>query len=581
MAMASRPNGQNPSKGFRALSIPALCAVGGLVLLSTVLVIASSTTRPSNPDSLKIWREHHERCLATPDGSYQYDRFRAIKGRITDPDGKPVAGAMVRCSRMEDLSRLARIGDLSDSKWVVPIHAEMRAASDGRYSFPHLSVGAYTFFYSAPGLSPAIKDLIVVQDGLGAVLDVTLERPLTLRVRPNVGFDPRSRLRLVPSRWWPELPAADTDPTTGVAEFTDLGGPFRQGLIVAASGRDAWRVVGRYDLNDSEEAAIGPSPPASILDLGEAARLEPWGDPTSPEFRSFYAAMSPIALLWGDPTGEAPFVAAMADFVANAREDGVGSARGFGPQPFLPLLIESRAGIVRLGWAGDSSEFAFPDLPAGPYRVRTLDLFGKPTFDRGVSVAAGATAKLSEGIWTKPDFAETDSREIMGFVRWEGGLPAAKAVVFVQHRGNFRLYLRRVEADENGFFRVADVPGDEAYFAFAVPPGEEMAARQFTYFKVLSTQREVWCDLTLHGHRVVGQFAGIGPGVPLQLVRTNSGGDRNILEFQADATGRFSIANVPHGRYRVQSTSGEGVAAIRSLPLEVVEGRPEENVRWP
>ncbi len=485
-----------------------LALFASLMLATTALVVASITSETKNPNSLRIWREHHERCLTTPDGSYQYDRFRAIKGRITDPDGKPVTGAMVRCSRVMDLSQLAKIGDLSDSKWVVPIHAEMRAASDGRYSFPHLPLGAYTFFYSAPGLGPAVKDLIVVQDGLGAVLDITLEQPRTLRVHPDAGFDPRSRLSLVPYRWWPELPAADIDPATGKAEFADLGGPFRQGLIVATSGSNAWRVVGRYDLNDSEEAAIGPSPPASILDLGEAARLEPWGDFTSPEFRSFYAAMSPIALLWGDPTGDGPFVAAMADFVAKVQGDGVGSARGFGPHPFLPLLIESRAGIVRLGWASDSSEFTFPNLSVGPHRVRSLDLFGKPTFDRGFYVAAGATAKLAEGIWTKPDFAEANSREIMGFVRWEGGLPASRAVVFVQHRGNFRLYLRRVEADENGFFRVSDVPGDEMYFAFAVPPGEDMAARQFTYFKALSTQREVWCDLTLHGHRVVGQLAG-------------------------------------------------------------------------
>ena len=557
-----------------------VAAVAGLALGSAVIV-AASFARPPESGVEETWRRHRDQIRLIPEETYRKDRFRAIRGRVTDDDGKPLADATVRCSRVTDLVGLAKVGDLSDAGWAVPIFAEVRSDSDGRYNFPHLPVGAYTFFYSTPGLASAIKDLIVVQDGLGAVLDVTLELPRTLRVHAIAGFDSRSRLRLVPHRWWPELPTVDTDPATGGAEFPDLGGPFRQGLIVAASGRDEWRVVGRYDLDESEDAAIGPSPPASVLDLGEAARLEPWGDSTSPEFRSFYAAISPIALLWGDPKGDGPFVAAMADFAAKARGDGVGSARGFGPQPFLPLLIESRAGFVRLGWAGDSSEFTFPNLSVGPYRVRTLDLFGKPTFDRGFSVAAGVTAKLSEGIWTKPDLAEADSREIMGFVRWEGGLPAAKAVVFVQHRDNFRLYVRRVEADENGFFRVSDVPGDEAYFAFAVPPGEEMAARQFVYFKALSTQREVWRDLTLHGHRVVGQLAGVGPAVPLQLVRVDSGGDRNILEFRADAKGRFSIANVPHGRYRVQSTPGEGVAGIRSLPLEVVEGRPEEDVRWP
>ena len=62
---------------------------------------------------------------------------------------------------------------------------QVSTSEDGTYEFAHLPVGARTFFYSAPGrdLAPAIKDLIVVQDGLGAQLDVTLKRPTALRIQ--------------------------------------------------------------------------------------------------------------------------------------------------------------------------------------------------------------------------------------------------------------------------------------------------------------------------------------------------------------------------------------------------------------
>ena len=566
-----------PSNESRTFPLRALLAVAGLTLTSTVLVVASSSTRTTNSESLAIWREHRDRCDAASGKSYKYDRFRAIKGRVADFEGTPVAAAEVRCSRVEDLVRLGRVGVMSDEMWAGPVFAATRTDSEGRYDFPHLPVGAYTFFYATPGLAPAIKDMIVVQDGLGAVIDVTLERSRKLRVQAST----ESRLRLVPYRWWPELPEADVDLTTGLAEFVGLGGPFRRGLIVAVGKGNAWRVVGRFDLDTSELAVTGLSRPASMLDLSEAAGFGTWGDPASSEYRAFHAALSPIALLWADANGDAAFRIAMADFLSSKRGVGVGSARGFGPQPFLPVLIESRMGFIRIGWTSEASEFEFLDLPAGPYRVRALDLFGKPTFSRGVYVAAGTPAKLSNGSWTKPDIDGADTREIMGFVRWEGGMPAAKAQVFVQHSGDFRLYLKRVEADENGYFRVPEVPVDQPYFAFAVPAGEKASVREFVYFDVPSSRREVWRDLTLNGHRVIGQIAGINPEIPLQLVRTNQGIDRLSLEFSADALGRFSIANVPHGRYSVQSKPGEGFAKLRSLPFEVVEGRLEVTVRWP
>ena len=168
---------------------------------------------------------------------------------------------------------------------------------------------------------------------------------------------------------------------------------------------------------------------------------------------------------------------------------GQGILRGFAPHPFLPVLVESRTGGSWLTWTIDASEYEVSGLPAGAYRVRALDLFGRLTFASGAMVRDGSTIEPAR-LWTKLDLDEPDSRQVMGFVRWENGAPAVKAAVFMQNTYNFRKYMRRVETDEQGYFRFMDVPGDEPYFTFAVPAGETNAVRTFEYFGMGSLQRE-------------------------------------------------------------------------------------------
>ena len=567
-------------------SLWGLAAVSVLVFSIGVVLAATSLTQRSSESAVKqAWQRHRDESRATPEEAYRQDRFRAIQGRITNTLGEPIIGAIVRCSRVDRMLDLARLGALTNSKWYVPIEATAVAGADGTYSFPHLPVGAYSFFYSAPGAAPASKDLIVVQDGLGADLAVKLERPGVLRV----GFDAPAKaprvLTLVPHRWWPELPTAVIAKGEKSASFSGLGGPLRRGLIVASQDETdtTWRVVGRFDLDVSNESKLSRSaPPASIFDLPEAAGLGSWSGFSQPAERVFYAAISPIALLWPRAPGRLGFPESHGRLSGvRIAETPAREARGFGPQAFLPVLADSPEGGTWFGWASDASEFEFMGLPAGPYRVRALDVFGKPTFARGIHIRPGSTAKLSEGPWTKPEIDEPDAREIMGTVRWESGAPVARAVVFVQHAGNFRLFLRRIESDENGFFRVGGVPGDALYFAFAIPSGDDEAMREFGYFSIGTLKREAWRDLTVHPHRVVGQLNNITAEIPLQLIEQAPTGDRVVWSFRTDPSGRFTIANVPHGRYCVQTSAGEGVGFARSLTLEIGDGRPDENVRWP
>ena len=247
-----------------------------------------------------------------------------------------------------------------------------------------------------------------MQDGLGANLDVALERPAALRIKfapasvrsvvfSTPGLKPKAnpplptRLYLVPHRWWPALPAAAVTKGQSSFEFGGLGGPFLRGLI-AASGpddSDQLRVVGRYDLGESAEAVItGVAMAASPSDLPEAAGIIPWSFPARASQRLFYAAMSPIAMFWPAVGDDQPlrFVQSSYPFspiVLELPSEGTGAVRGFAPHPFLPVLVESRSGGSWLGWTSEASEYEVSGLPAGLYRVRALDLFGAMTFASG------------------------------------------------------------------------------------------------------------------------------------------------------------------------------------------------------
>ncbi len=385
--------------------------------------------------------------------------------------------------KVEKLVGLADAGTPTLANWKVPIESETSTGEDGSYEFAHLALGARTFFYSAPGreLAPAIKDLIVVQDGLGAQLDVTLARPAKLLVRLKAPATTAMRLYLVPQRWWPSLETATVPATWRATEFRHLGGPFRKGLIATAGPRDdsQLKIIGRYDLDRSAEVVIsGNEMPVFRYELPEAAGLEPWRFEPSTEERLFYAAMSPIALFWREAPFGWPSWLPMPSFVSSAvsrlkstKAAGDGIGRGFAPHPFLPVLVESRTAGPSLAWTNEASEFEVEGLRPGSCRIRALDLFGRVTFASGITVRPGFRSARDVRLWSNVDLDEPDSRQVMGFVKWESGLPVERAVVFMQNTYNFRKYVRRVETDEHGYFRFLDVPGNEPYFVFTVPPG--------------------------------------------------------------------------------------------------------------
>jgi hypothetical protein len=560
------------------------------VPLGVFVAISLAGANSGGRDSSGGWAAHRAEIRALPESVYHHDRFRAIRGRVTDEDGKPVARALVRCVKVESLVELAKEWLPTSSGWKLPIEAEISSGQDGRYEFAHLPVGARTFFYSAPGrdLAPTIKDLIVVQDGLGAQLDVTLARPRVLRVQLGwSSIAPTPRFHLIPHRWWPEIVTVPVSRGAGSVEFRGLGGPLRKGLIaVSGSGESSpLRVIARYDLDRHENITLPrPGQRASRFDLPEAGGLEPWGEPLTPAVRLFYAAVSPIALFWVADVDIGPLRLPLDDLAESFASHSVhGTVRGFSPHPFLPVLIKSRWSPGVLTWASEGSEFEVGGLPAGQYRARAVDVFGRVTFSSGALVGPSQTSVEATQLWTKLDLDETDSREIMGFVRWESGAPVEKASVFMQNTYDFRKYVRRVETDHQGFFRFAGAPGNEPYFVFAVPPGQPAAMRNMDYFGITAFQRELWRDQVVHPHRIIGS---VGDGVPLasliQLVKLDLSGDAIIWSFRADSSGRFTVENLPHGHYRLEISSDlRGGKRAHSRPFDVVDGQAEVAVKWP
>ena len=259
---------------------------------------------------------------------------------------------------------------------------------------------------------------------------------------------PAARFHLIPHRWWPEIVTVSVPRGASSVEFRGLGGPFRKGLIaVSGSGESApLRVVARYDLDRHESITLPrPGQSASRFDLPEAAGLEPLQEPlTSRACASFYAAMSPIALFWVPDGDIGPLRLPLVEFARSfAAHSEHGAVHGFSPNPFLPVLLRSPWSAGVLTWTSEASEFEVGGLPAGQYRVRALDLFGRVTFASGAYVGPAHGSIEPTRPWAKCDLEEPDSREVMGFVRWESGAPAAKAVVFMQNTYNFRKYVRR------------------------------------------------------------------------------------------------------------------------------------------
>ena len=112
------------------------------------------------------------------------------------------------------------------------------------------------------------------------------------------------------------------------------------------------------------------------------------------------------------------------------------------------------------------------------------------------------------------------------------------------------------------------------------PPGDTTAIRQFAYFTTPGSLREITRDATLHPHRIAGALGDLDPETTLRLSAIEAGGERIVWSTRADASGRFLVTNVAHGRYRVDALAADQKVVARSEILEIGDGRLEAGVEW-
>ena len=241
---------------------------------------------------------------------YHRDRFRAIRGRVADADGRPIAGALVQCVRLEGPVDLARAGPPPPAKWCVPIEAETRTDDRGRYEFPHPArrradavllgpVGAGSGAgdqgprgrAGRPGRT-ARRDPGQAGQAAGAAPDAGLDGDAAVPDSPAVVAETG-----VGDRAGDVAGDGVPPPRRAVPQGADR--PGRVGKVVSTADHRPIRPgpVGRG-------RALGAGAPVTRYDLPEAAGIEPWRFEPSTEERLFYAAMSPVPLFWREsPSG--------------------------------------------------------------------------------------------------------------------------------------------------------------------------------------------------------------------------------------------------------------------------------------
>ena len=142
---------------MRRTVVCALSAGTGAVWVFMASVIMLSLRESGGGLSKASWDNHRAEIRKLPEDLYHRDRFRAIRGRVTDSEGQPVSGALVRCVKVESLVELAKAGTPHASGWNFPVEAEITTGTDGGYEFPHLPVGAHILLFGS-GTGPGAGD---------------------------------------------------------------------------------------------------------------------------------------------------------------------------------------------------------------------------------------------------------------------------------------------------------------------------------------------------------------------------------------------------------------------------------------
>ncbi|MEW6744614.1 MAG: carboxypeptidase-like regulatory domain-containing protein [Planctomycetota bacterium] len=436
------------------------------------------------------------------------DRANVLSGIATDASGHGVPRCRVDVIDVGVLMAALRSGALPDA-WSadhsIPIEASTRTDADGGYAFRGLSYGLKLLTFRDESGRLGRRDNVVLAEGLGAwYQDAELEAPHVIerQLLDDAGAPiSGAYVAAVPSRWWTEMPWS----------LSDHEGRVR--LSVPATESSPTLVMQRTSESPLE---IVEEPPHRTTG----------SDPLDP--RDVFLGHARDALVV-DCEGDAP-----APVIAE--------------RPYLPLYVTGEKSTF-VCFADAAAEVRPPleRLAPGPYELRLALPGGGRSRARGLFSGVTSAEPVIFDARDRPLVRGVS--DIYGFVTGPGGLAVHRAQVTGQSLDPERWYLKRVETDEQGFYRLDGTPQGASFALFARGFNDEHAIKNF-HFITASEEQGTRLDLVLHQGAV--SVTGAEEDEEIRLFTEPSPGEEELLwTCAADEHGCARMNNVPHGAYRV------------------------------
>ncbi len=509
----------------------------------------------------------------------------AAVGVVTDPDGRPVAGAAVTATMAN-----ASEADLMTASAVV-----FSTDAQGRYRITLLP-GKHIVQAESAGFGPAFGQATVAG---GADTQVDLQLTRSLRITGRVTDKSGAPLEGVAiSAGW-----------SGQIEGT-FGGSYARAATSAADGR--------YALEDLREGMHTLS--ATLKGYVTESKLQINAGTSDVDFTMTHAARIEGRVVRKSDGGPIEGIAVVCRLVSRTAWeqnevtvegstfviDGVGAgkhvvtarAKGFAPgesaeidvaaeQVVTDIVIEltpggglhgtvissksrqpiAGAAIVRLtkigmmdidadaltkSAVGDcktdaDGRFTMENLPPGRHRIRV-------SHEEYASVTR--TVEIAEGRDTNEEFLLGDGARIHGVVTGYGGHPRAGLMVYVTSATWSDP--RKTQTDAEGKYEVKGLPaGTYMVMMYEIDPKNASAAKMNTRSATVKEGESVEVNFSpadgVSVHGTVRQGGRAKGNLTLQFISTSGGG--SMMNAQTDATGAYELTGVPPGDYMVEVDS--------------------------